>query len=218
MRLSIVLTLILGLFPLTAAWAADAFIRISRPYVVYLLDGSPLKSSQLSSARQLALSPGKHQLVVRFESSYRKGSDVQLVSGEPLVFDFALKGGEQLTLAFKRPHSAREAHRFLAHQQVSLQHKDSGAVFPARVFVMPKKEGLQIGRDYQAELVAMGRAFGQPALQPQPPASSNTPSSAISTQNSGAIDNQALEMLKYWYSKADPETRRAFQYWVISQQ
>ena len=90
---------------------------------------------------------------------------------------------------------------------------------------MPKKEGLQIGRDYQQELTEQGKAFLQTTAPATAAASASaaavaTATAAATNPATGQIDKRAqnLEMLKYWYLQADAQTRKDFQHWIISQQ
>ncbi|GAA4493027.1 DUF2057 domain-containing protein [Pseudaeromonas paramecii] len=220
MRLSTKLLLpILGWFACFCVGAAEAHFTLPRPYVVYLFDGAPLKKQLLSEARQLPLAPGRHQLVVRFENSYKSAGDTDLIAGEPLVVDFTVKGGEALTLAFDYPRTLRAAEAFLQTQPVTLVDA-AGKAYPAEIKVMPKKEGLQIGRDYKEELMALGWSFDSLPLPQTAPALSNqtVTTASSSTQTMGDAGNKTLEALKQWYLQADPATRKAFQHWIISQQ
>jgi uncharacterized protein YccT (UPF0319 family) len=98
--------------------------------------------------------------------------------------------------------------------------RNSKAVKTAHIFELPKKEGLQIGRDYQEELLALGKAFQQPVINEDGSISvngttqkANDPTAVVGNKNL-----QSLEMLKYWYNRADPQARKAFQHWIITQQ
>lgn len=220
MSFKALMTLFLGLLFSQALFAANGSLQIPRPYVVHLLDGAPLKQHLPSRTRELSLSPGPHQLVLRFEGSYSGRGESRLISGEPLVINFRAADNGALSLDFTYPRSYAEAERFLERQSVRLLNLNTRRAWPAEIFVMPKKEGLQIGRNYQAELVALGKAFGQPSQAlPLASARPRPRSEAVPATNPPLNDNnaQALEMLKYWYNRADPQTRKAFQHWIISQ-
>lgn len=218
----ILFTLLLTTLPLHA-WSAT--LTIPRPYVIYLLDGQPVKSEQLIAKNHLSLSKGAHQLVIRFEGSFRDQGENRLLSGEPMVYNLTLQGDETLALELNYPRDYRTAAQFVKNQKLDLIDTRSGKVLDADYFVMPKKEGLQIGRNYQEELLAMGKAFGQP--QTTSVAAAATTTVAVNTVNTTtaatpatAVTNQSqsMEMLKYWYLQADSKTRKEFQHWIISQQ
>ncbi len=212
----ILLTLLASTLPLHT-WAAT--LAIPHPYVIYLLDGQPVKSEQLSSKNHLSLAKGEHQLVIRFEGSFRDQGENRLISGEPVVYSLSLQGDESLALEFSYPRDYRAAEQFLKNQQLKLIDTKSGKLVNADYFVMPKKEGLQIGRNYQEELQAMGKAFGLPqgaavVATAAAATASASPVNATTPNN----QSQSMEMLKYWYLQADSKTRKEFQHWIISQQ
>ncbi|WP_409422998.1 DUF2057 domain-containing protein [Pseudaeromonas sp. ZJS20] len=218
MRLSIKLLLpFLGWFASFCVAAADGHFTLPRPYVIYLFDGAPLKKQLLSETRHLPLAAGRHQLVVRFENSYKNGNDTDLIAGEPVVVDFTVKGDEALTLAFDYPRTLRAAEDFLQTQSVKLVDA-SGKAFPAEIKVMPKKDGLQIGRDYKEELMALGWSYDSLPLPEEPSQAAATTTATRAQSTVATSENKPLEALKQWYMKADPATRKAFQHWIISQQ
>jgi len=218
MSLKALMALLMGLLFSHALFAANGSLQIPRPYVIHMLDGAPFKRDLLSRTRELHLAPGEHQLVLRFEGSYSGRGESRLISGEPLVINFQASDNTALRLDFAYPHSYPEAERFLERQPVRLINLATRRPWPAEIFVMPKREGLQIGRNYQAELVALGKAFGQQS-QARPGTSAPPSTEAAPATNPPLNDNnaQALEMLKYWYNRADPQTRKVFQHWIISQ-
>jgi len=195
---------------------ADTTLIVPRPYVTYLVDGKAHKNGGDS----IKLSEGEHQVVIRFEGNYSTKSNIDLVSAEPLVVNFKTNGKEQLTFDLPIIRDVVRANQFVKAQNLHLIDQKTKAIKEASIFILPKKEGLQIGRDYQEELLALGKAFQQPMINED-----GTISAANETQLTNkavvATDNkqiQTLEMLKYWYNRADPQTRKAFQHWIISQQ
>ncbi len=218
MSLKALMTLLAGLVFSHALFAASSSLQIPRPYVIHLLDGRAVSVNRLTAPRQLELTPGEHQLVLRFEASYRERGESRLISGEPLVITLRAAEAGALRLDFKAPRSYDEAQHFLERQPVRLLDLKSQRPWPAQIFVLPKQAGLQIGRDYQAELLTLGKAFGQPAPQPSSHPS-GAPGADAPPQVPPLNGNNAptLERLKYWYNRADPPTRKQFQHWIRSQ-
>jgi len=195
---------------------ADTSLVIPRPYVSYLVDGK----SHKNDGNPIELASGAHQVVIRFEGNYSTRSNTNLVSAEPLVVNFETNGQEQLTFDMPKIRDSVQANQFVKKQNLHLIDQKTKAVKAADIFVLPKKEGLQIGRDYQEELLALGKAFQQPMINQDGTISAAnemqlTNTAVVATDNKQI---QTLEMLKYWYNRADPQTRKAFQHWVISQQ
>ena len=223
MRLSHLLAMICAVSTTLSSFAFAATIEIPRPYVVYLQDGKTAKTNALNSERKVNLSAGAHQLVIRFEGSFKDQSDTRLLSGEPVVVNLDLKGDETLAIKFAYPRNYTAAEHFIAQQKLTFIDTKTGAPVAIDHFVMPKKDGLQIGRDYQAELVAMGKGFQQVPAEVAlattvAVAATAVPDAKNNAQTSVDKNVQTLEMLKYWYAQADAETRKNFQHWIISQQ
>ncbi len=193
---------------------ADTSVSLPRPYVTYLVDGKSYKGND----SDIQLAAGEHQLVIRFEGNYSTKSTIDLVSGEPLVVNFKTNGQEHLSFDLPFITSSYEAKNFLKAQNLHLIDRNTKAVKEANIFLLPKKEGLQIGRDYQEELLALGKAFQQPVIHEDGSVSVNGKPADLKNNITGDKNLQSFEMLKYWYNRADPQTRKAFQHWIITQQ
>lgn len=219
MKLTVLVPALAGLL-----WAgsalADAQLEVTTPYVVQLIDGQSINPKLLDKTSTFPLSAGKHQLVVAFEGNYSSRNEIKLVTAEPLVLNFTATDNQQLVLDYKKPRNEAEAKQFVKDQKVALKDKVSGQQVSSEQFVMPKVEGFQLTRDYQQELINMGKAFNQPKTVAVSSAAVMAAASApVQVAPSKAQSNpEALTQLQNWYNKADAETRKAFQIWVIQQQ
>ncbi|MCS0540656.1 DUF2057 domain-containing protein [Aeromonas veronii] len=219
MKLTVLVPALAGLL-----WAgsalADAQLEVTTPYVVQLIDGQSINPKLLDKTSTFPLSAGKHQLVVAFEGNYSSRNEIKLVTAEPLVLNFTAADNQQLVLDYKKPRNEAEAKQFVKDQKVALKDKVSGQQVSSEQFVMPKVEGFQLTRDYQQELINMGKAFNQPkAVAVSTAAVMAAASAPVQVAPSKAQSNpEALTQLQNWYNKADAETRKAFQIWVIQQQ
>lgn len=219
MKLTVLVPALAGLL-----WAgsalADAQLEVTTPYVVQLIDGKSINPKLLDKTSTFPLSAGKHQLVVAFEGNYSSRNEIKLVTAEPLVLNFTAADNQQLVLDYKKPRNEAEAKQFVKEQKVALKDKVSGQQVSSEQFVMPKVEGFQLTRDYQQELINMGKAFNQPkAVAVSSAAVMAAASAPVQVAPSKAQSNpEALTQLQNWYNKADAETRKAFQIWVIQQQ
>ncbi|TNI12948.1 DUF2057 domain-containing protein [Aeromonas veronii] len=219
MKLTVLIPALAGLL-----WAgsalADAQLEVTNPYVVQLIDGQSINPKLLDKTSTFPLSAGKHQLVVAFEGNYSSRNEIKLVTAEPLVLNFTAADNQQLVLDYKKPRNEAEAKQFVKEQKVALKDKVTGQQVSSEQFVMPKVEGFQLTRDYQQELINMGKAFNQPKTVAVSTAAVMAAASApVQVAPSKAQSNpEALTQLQNWYNKADAETRKAFQIWVIQQQ
>ncbi|MGC5424722.1 DUF2057 domain-containing protein [Aeromonas veronii bv. sobria] len=221
MKLTVLVPALAGLLWSGSA-LADAQLEVTNPYVVQLIDGQSINPKLLDKTSIFPLSVGKHQLVVAFEGNYSSRSDIKLVTAEPLVLNFTAADNQQLVLDYKKPRNEAEAEakQFVKDQKVVLKDKVTGQQVSSEQFVMPKVEGFQLTRDYQQELINMGKAFNQPKTVAVSTAAVMAAASApVQVAPSKAQSNpEALTQLQNWYNKADAETRKAFQIWVIQQQ
>ncbi|MFQ1654089.1 DUF2057 domain-containing protein [Aeromonas allosaccharophila] len=219
MKLTVLVPALAGLL-----WAggalADAQLEVTNPYAVQLIDGQAINPSLLDNTKKFPLSVGKHQLVVAFEGNYSNRDEIKLVTAEPLVINFTAADNQQLVLDYKKPRNEAEAKQFLKDQKVVLKDKVSGQQVSSEQFVMPKVEGFQLTRDYQQELINMGKAFNQPKTVAVSSAAVMAAASApvVAAPSKAQSNPEALTQLQNWYNKADAETRKAFQIWVIQQQ
>ncbi|MEJ6113291.1 DUF2057 domain-containing protein [Aeromonas salmonicida] len=224
MKLTVLVPALAGLL-----WAgsalADAQLEVTNPYVAQLIDGQPINPKLLDKSNTYPIKAGDHQLVVAFEGNYSSRSDIKLVTAEPLVINFTAADNQKLVLDFKKPRNESEAKQFVKDQKVVLKDKNSGQIVASEQFVMPKVEGFQLTRDYQQELLGMGKAFNQPTTVAVSTVAVSTAavmaaaSAPVQLAPSKAQSNpEALTQLQSWYNKADAETRKAFQIWVIQQQ
>lgn len=219
MKLTVLVPALAGLLWAGSALAASQ-LEITNPYVIQLLDGEPVNPQLLDKATVFSLEPGRHQVVVAFEGNYSSRSETKLVTAEPLVINFTAADNQQLFLDFKKPRKEEEAKRFVKEQNVVLKDKSTGQILKSEQFVMPTVGGFQLTRDYQQELINMGKAFNQPKTVAISSAAVMAAASApAEVAPSKAMSNpEALTQLQSWYNKADAETRKAFQIWVIQQQ
>ena len=219
MKLTVLVPALAGLL-----WAgsalADAQLEVSNPYVVQLIDGQSINPKLLDKTSTFPLSAGKHQLVVAFEGNYSSRNEIKLVTAEPLVLNFTAADNQKLVLDYKKPRNETEAKQFVKDQKVALKDKVSGQQVSSEQFVMPKVEGFQLTRDYQQELINMGKAFNQPKTVAVSSAAVMAAASApvVAAPSKAQSNPEALTQLQNWYNKADAETRKAFQIWVIQQQ
>jgi uncharacterized protein YccT (UPF0319 family) len=133
-------------------------LEIGRPYVLYYLDGGK-PGSVFKTDSSVFLSKGAHQVVIRFEGAYRDAGDTKLISSEPVVINMQVPSDEtNYKLMFKYPRSYAKAQEYVKHPTVYIV-DDSGATVDAEIFVLPHRDGLQIGRDYLREIKELGKEY-----------------------------------------------------------
>ncbi len=140
----------------SSAMAGD--MEITRPYVLYYLDGGK-PSSVFKTDSSFHLSKGPHQVVIRFEGAYRDGGDTRLISSEPVVINIDVPSEEKnYKVKFKYPRSYAKAQEYVKHPTVYIVDENEQVV-DAEIFVLPPRDGLQIGRDYLREIKDLGKEY-----------------------------------------------------------
>ncbi|MBQ8707378.1 MAG: DUF2057 domain-containing protein [Succinivibrionaceae bacterium] len=139
-----------------AVWAGE--LEIPRPYVLYYLDGGK-PSSVFKTDSTVTLTQGPHQVVVRFEGAYRDAGDTKLISAEPVVINMNVPSDDKnYKLMFKYPRSYAKAKEYVKHPTVYIV-DEKGDTVDAEIFVLPHRDGLQIGRDYLREIKDLGKEY-----------------------------------------------------------
>ena len=178
---------------------------------------------EASGREQLSLNNGPNQIAFRYLARYQQqGSQTQFQS-DVIVIKFD-ENDTQLDLSMPRIRSNSDADKFDQSPEVTLEDQNSNAVtFELGMLI---KKGLQLGRNYEAEMAAYNLTDQKASLNIEPTATSVTTASAaiaVATANTTAktapnnsvtseVNSQVNvgQMLDFWYQQADEETRKAF--------
>jgi len=175
------------------------------------------------SREALLLDNGANQLLVQY------GTEIQIAGDDPeysvtdvfvLLFELT---DSAATLKAPKIKRQRDLDKFNRAPRWQIAQQSAGAV-PLQVAKL-KKEGFQLNRDYQAELKEFNRGLSPAALPPLAAAvdikqqavaavTSKSKQARSLNQVSNGEAEMALDMLKYWYQKADQKTRARFQQWI----
>ena len=175
------------------------------------------------SREALLLDNGANQLLVQY------GTEIQIAGDDPeysvtdvfvLLFELT---DSAATLKAPKIKRQRDLDKFNRAPRWQIAQQSAGAV-PLQVAKL-KKEGFQLNRDYQAELKEFNRGLSPAALPPLAAAvdikqqavaavTSKSKQARSLNQVSNGEAEMALDMLKYWYQKADQKTRSRFQQWI----
>lgn len=147
--------------------------------------------------------PGEHQFVVRFNQRVGGGSNAEQFQSEPYIIDVNLARDAEVVL--KAPYFFRknDAAAFAKKPEFTLV--NHGAELDYEVRELPREPGMQILRDYKREVRDFTATYKKPAVDSPVPASAN------------AAATEELEMLKFWYNKADAGTRKDIRIWMVDQ-
>lgn len=209
-RFTRIACLTIALLPLPAL--AEVQLTLGACVNVQAVQGS---EQTASSGQRLTLADGTQQLVV--ECTTEVGREEIRETSDAFVIRFSAEDAE-LKLSAPAINTRNEMESF--NQQGNWQLIDGRGRAVAATADVLEKEGFQLVRDYPQELGAYNRSGAVAAV-------------AVQAQNAGAelqmnpegllLDPQAnvdqemvSRMLRYWYLKADEQTREEWDSWVDS--
>ncbi|MCG9731875.1 DUF2057 domain-containing protein [Shewanella sp. Isolate13] len=171
----------------------------------------------------LNLKNGINQVAFRYLGRYQQQGTQTQFQSDVIIIKFD-QSDARLTLSMPRIRSGSAADKFNQSPQVSLEDQDNTPVsFELGMLI---KKGLQLGRDYEAEMAAYNLSAQKASLNIQPTTTNVTATTAtlaVATASPTAdtpanttakpeATNQVNvgQMLDFWYQQADEETRKAF--------
>jgi uncharacterized protein YccT (UPF0319 family) len=169
-----------------------------------------INGEKLSASGSMQLADGLNQIALQYNGSFGRGLDAEPVQSEIIVALFAASN-QQLRLSIPTIKKESQLESFNRNPQISIS-TASGEKIDVKTDVL-KKDGIQIFRDYEQELVKFNKSDSPAAVAPTAQAAMPAVAATASTQGSA----DAAQMLIYWYQKADPATREMFKSWIEQQ-
>ncbi len=168
-----------------------------------------------SSGQSLTLADGTRQLVLECTTEMKR--EETLETSDAFVIRFTAENAD-LVLSAPDIRTRREMDAF--NEQGNWQLKDREGQSVAFTVDVLEKEGFQLVRDYSRELAAYNRSGAAAAVVAFPA----TASSELRTNQDGLLLDSQVDpdqemvsrMLRYWYLKADEQTRKEWDSWVDS--
>lgn len=188
------------LFGATALPAMAATFKVPTNYEIMYVD---LKDTAvIGGSYQAEVGDGHHQFVIRFNQFIHHSDDNVRYTSEPMIIDMNIKDADA-NMELKAPmfYDARKAKNYAEDPQFKIVNQNGEEVeFHRRA--LPKKQGFQLARDIPKEIRLMeGKvADGYDAPLPAP--------ESVQTSDE-------YQMLKFWYNKADNETRKQVRIWLV---
>jgi len=203
-RLAWTTCLLAALMPLPAL--AEVQLTLGACVNVQAVQGS---EQTASSGQSLTLADGTQQLVV--ECTTEIGREEVLESSDAFVVRFE---AADTALALSAPEIDSRNQMDSFNQQGNWQLTDRQGREVAFTANVLEKEGFQLVRDYARELAAYNRSGAEAAVAAP---------GLITNQDGLLLDSHVdpdqemvSRMLRYWYLKADEQTRKEWDSWVDS--
>ncbi len=209
---------ILGALFVAASANVNADIKLNLSEGISMLALNGVEAS--SDSGYVMLPDGQNQIVVKYAAEIKTSADdYELESTEAFVLRFeASKTDMSLSVPVIR--SMRDLERFENSAAWGLSDATGSAIeFQSAALV---KEGFQLARDYERELIEFNQTNSPAALKTQKSTYSafygnqpvKKPVNNSVEQAGEEAANMPEEMLKYWYNQADSETRKRFKAWL----
>lgn len=219
-------SLLLALSVVGFSNAAMAKVVLQLPQNVDLLavnGAAPEKAKGLFPSDNEELKDGINQIVFQYIPTFTlHKSDLRKAYSD--VYVAKIKASDT-SLTFKLPdyRNLENARQNIANMHWSLVDDNGHDVVMAQDKL--KKEGVQFGRDYVAEVQRYNQTMGPAVLTSGAVVLNQAKTS--STEVSTSADKKAtpsnakvtnLKQLKLWYKKSSPQERKAFRKWIIDQE
>ncbi|MGF1834674.1 YccT family protein [Photobacterium sanguinicancri] len=188
---------------------ADVTLTLPSTAELILVNGKSAEGNDT-----LTLKDGMNQVAFRYEGGYRENGDYTLFSSNVMIIKF---DGTNADYTLKLPNikSEIEGSRFNKKPVITLlDENDKPAEFKQDKLI---KNGIQFGRNFEAEIAAYNQTSKPAALSgavavttlPAVVATTPTTNTAASVAPQQG-ENTAESMLNYWYSQADEATKARF--------
>ncbi|UPW16920.1 DUF2057 domain-containing protein [Agarivorans sp. TSD2052] len=229
-----------------ASWSAYAasFSTPSHFEIMYV----DKQSTGAFSKTKAKLDTGSHQVVVRYSDNVGSSNNSEIIKSTPIVINLDIKQGQDIVLKAKQETSINRAKKYAAKPTFTLSDKNGSKVNESHYLLPMKPgvqfsrdyleeiaeiEATQAGNAPAVAATAAVAASTTPKAETAVTSSTNTaavaatavvasdsvePPVSDSEMMVPAGDNTELQMLQFWYQRADAATRKQFQIWVIQQQ
>ncbi|NRD73504.1 DUF2057 domain-containing protein [Shewanella sp. VB17] len=215
------ITAIIALLSSSSVLAASLHIPMSFEYLA--VDGTKIASSLFSHQSDIELENGNHKIAIRYHDLIQDDfSDAEsFIKSSPFIITLTVDGDHHYTLTAADGEVIKHPVSFAKSPQVVITRNDSGTVnysvkqtdFTEDSFVNHLFGG---GTSQNATNLINTTTKATMMASVTAPVSKAAPMDAITgTQVNKAL--QSEQMLQYWWSHADPKTRKEFMSWAIKQ-
>ncbi|ABV36395.1 conserved hypothetical protein [Shewanella sediminis HAW-EB3] len=203
------------------AWA-EPTISFPNSAELLVVNGKAAESDSPMTLRE-----GKNQIVLKYNTSFRQQGQQKRFSSEAIIVSFEASN-QTYKLILPKLKSSSDADKFNSTPAIKLSDNKGQAVnYDTDILT---KEGLQLGRDYSNEISVYNQSGANAAVSHFAVIKQNTKvqsaadvTTSVSTTSETMVNKQATtqnnqipdqinvgQMLDFWYSQADEETRKAF--------
>lgn len=189
-------------------------ITTSNGVELLVVNGKEVDNFPGGSKREVSLSEGQYQVVIRFEEDVKRGSKSALYTSKPYVLDLAVPVGD-LELSVPRMASHSQVSAYFNDPEWLVTDVNSGKVAAVRGEELPGS-GFAAFRDIEKAVANYNRENGIAVVNGQ---THDLQTAAVAVDDKGNVEikGDSLTQLKLWYTKASNEEKKAFKRWMIDQ-
>ena len=179
-----------------------ASVFIPKAFNLLNVDGNSYTQPLMGNGTVVKLLPGSHKIVIKYVDFWEVTADnTERVTSQPILVAFDARAGENYYIPFTELKDVKAARAFVKDPHVDL---------------VNKKTNTSVATDvkYQLEDKGLIAAF-MDSLSPK-----DTPAPTVAEatdQETRAKGEPALEMLKYWWQKANAQQQESFMKWVAGE-
>ncbi len=211
--------------------AEQATLQLPAKSELLVLDGTNARDLdfKVEANKPIPLTDERHQIVFQLSDVVTNGGDRTRFTSKPFVLTFHPAVGKQYTIDTPELRNMRQAEAINDDPTSKISLKDAkGEAVPFKFAILPSK-GIQLGRNYAADVQKFNRSDSPAAASEFSGLgvfAEQTTGFANATQNEEIYGsaanknddaNMSASMLRYWFEKADPKTRKAFVNWAREQ-
>jgi len=192
-------------YPGTAKPAAEVTsVFIPREFNLINVDGDSYTQPLIGNGIVVKFLPGSHKIVIKYVDFWDITADTtERVASQPMLVEFNAKAGENYRIVSQQLKDANDAKAFARNPKVDIVHK---------------KDNTSVATDikYQLEDKGLIAAFVD-SISSKDSSPNEMPISKLEEsigEQPRSKGEPALEMLKYWWQKADAEQQEEFMKWV----
>ncbi|WP_227712582.1 YccT family protein [Marinobacter zhanjiangensis] len=202
---------------ISAPVIAEVNLHLDEGVRLHAVDGKAYSDRGLFSAKpMLTLADGVHQIVVDYQAEVGRNRDDSVIEASDAFVILFEAEDESLTLSAEEVSTRKQMEDFNEKPEWVF-HDDSEADHQFRLDVL-EKTGFQLVRDYEREIAEFNKGPSKAALSNLTSVDAESNAAARSMPPGEPVDDQemVIEMLRYWYMKADEKTKSEMKHWINS--
>ncbi|MFC4260688.1 DUF2057 family protein [Marinobacter lacisalsi] len=196
---------------------AEVTLHLGEGVRIHAVDGKSYSNQELLSGRpRLTLDDGVHQIVVDYQVEVGRGNDDGVIDHSSAFVILFNAEDKALTLSAPPVSTRRELASFNDNPGWIL-HDDIGKDHEFHMDVLDIS-GFQLVRDYEEELSEFNKSQSKAALRRVNADISESEAVTESLPQVQSSNDQVMvrKMLRYWYMKADDQTKSEMKRWINS--